>query len=845
MADAASVLKDPNFQGLPIEERRKVLSAVDPNFGGLQSSEQDKVLGISAASADPNKQTFAQRAGKGIKGEAKTDVSAAGNFMAGAGSGLINTLTLGGKLAPEGAPEALAPNTTAGKLGYGAEQAAEYMSPVGGAKAGMSVAKRVGTEALKGGVVAALQSGFNPLAIGGGAAGGAAGAGLEAAAGKALPFVKNRLNPQQQAAADWAESRGVPLSTGQKTGNRATVKLERGLENIPGGSDRATQFFQNQEDKLTQTGKDLVNRTQPGRQMSPYEAGHSLAQANRNVIDEAKQQADELYNQIRQEYAKHNKSVTTGSKPSNILDAQGNPVQIPIQEDFQLPVNVAHAKAQLAPILDELNKTMPEAKRQMSPGYQALRQLIEGPDVMDAVTADRNLSALKSVVRGGNNPFLNSRSQGLAKVAVGSLSGDVETALNAADPSILPMLQRAREAVTKHHVVADMLNSLPDEPAQLYQRMVTAGDRTFDDLAFLNQVAPQQMRQVGRTFLDGLFTKATQEGGFQRAEGVMRDWQALGPATKRLLFGSPEAIHELDNFFLAAKMLTKDPNPSGTAKLVSALGILGAAVDAASSPGTMQDKMARFGVDAGAMAAGSNLLARLLLTPGGTRLLTSTIQSSPISPLFRQSVNGIYKLLQPMVSGDTPQEVQINPDNLPKFAHGGVFGNTPTLGIIGEAGPELRAPLTAAHPTVPEKGETIGEQVSQLTEGKRRLVMLPKGTPALAVHKDHLGNHYLYNPASVSRSQIHAAIVTNKLPKLLGAAHGGMGVPDKSKLKGPVKAVVGKTPKGVTTQATATDSKHLKSALRQTKRVVPHGGSLSLKPAEYEIADRLATPGPV
>ncbi len=50
MPTAAEVLQDPKFQGLPIDERRKVLTTVDSNFGSLPSSEQDRVLGYTSPS---------------------------------------------------------------------------------------------------------------------------------------------------------------------------------------------------------------------------------------------------------------------------------------------------------------------------------------------------------------------------------------------------------------------------------------------------------------------------------------------------------------------------------------------------------------------------------------------------------------------------------------------------------------------------------------------------------------------------------------------------------------------------------------------------------------------------
>lgn len=62
--DVQQVWGDPDFQGLPMEEKRKVLTSIDPDFKGLPSDQQDQVLGVhtlqSAASQNPDilKSTF-------------------------------------------------------------------------------------------------------------------------------------------------------------------------------------------------------------------------------------------------------------------------------------------------------------------------------------------------------------------------------------------------------------------------------------------------------------------------------------------------------------------------------------------------------------------------------------------------------------------------------------------------------------------------------------------------------------------------------------------------------------------------------------------------------------------
>ena len=52
--DLQTVLEDPDFHGLPVNERRKVLLTVDPDFAQLPAPEQDKaILGLEQRFAKP------------------------------------------------------------------------------------------------------------------------------------------------------------------------------------------------------------------------------------------------------------------------------------------------------------------------------------------------------------------------------------------------------------------------------------------------------------------------------------------------------------------------------------------------------------------------------------------------------------------------------------------------------------------------------------------------------------------------------------------------------------------------------------------------------------------------
>jgi hypothetical protein len=239
---------------------------------------------------------------------------------------------------------------------------------------------------------------------------------------------------------------------------------------------------------------------------------------------------------------------------------------------------------------------------------------------MNAMDFDKSLSAIKSLARDGQSPYLTSKSQAIAKQVVGAGERQLNQALATAGPDTLSKLQSARRMVAAYHNSADLLEDLNTEPAALYGNLTTGGDRVVNTLQQLQKVAPAESKIVGRTFLEGMIDKATKEGGFARAPGLMADWNRLGPETKTLMFG--KQAPEIDNFMLAAKRLTANMNPSGTAKMAAAFGSYGAAGTALFSL-LMGQPLAAGAVGAG--MAWSRLAAEMLLAPGGPARLIGSL----------------------------------------------------------------------------------------------------------------------------------------------------------------------------------------------------------------------------
>ncbi len=361
-------------------------------------------------------------------------------------------------------------------------------------------------------------------------------------------------------------------------------------------------------------------------------------------IQDLKDYADKRYDQVKSILTspRNEQTMKVGEALSPIVDEFGGPITTDVKKTFQSPVDVSTVKDSLASIVRDLDAAMPEAQRQASPGYAAVKQILSGPDTIDALTADKNLGALKSLLRqeGSGGKYLSTKSQGLARTAISSLTEAVEDTLKDAGGSVAPKLFQARKAVQSYYDTAELLNSLPKnavgdyEPAAVFQRLTGGtGDRNGELLKNLQQYAPKEMKEIGRTWLQGLLDQITTEGGFQRAQGAFGKFQKMGPETRKVLLGSQ--ADDVEKFLLGAKRLTTDINPSGTAKTgLATLGPLAVVYDMATGSGDTMDRLKKLPRDLAMLAAAgytSNTLARLLFEPNAAKILTQGLRINATS----------------------------------------------------------------------------------------------------------------------------------------------------------------------------------------------------------------------
>ena len=466
------------------------------------------------------------------------------------------------------------------------------------------------------------------------------------------PVIKNVLNPTEQAAIAAAKARGIPVTPGQATGQMGLQRLEQSLTNLPGSATRAGKFYADQQAALATEGERLAQL--PSRVgTDPYGAGSLVAKRGESTVLGLKGQADVLYDKVRAALAQATEDKIVGYEDSKLLDLRGNPVPgPPIIHTFQAPIDIANLQAPLGQVYQDLKRSMPVARREASPAFAALDDIMKrrtGPPgvgaiserYMNAADFDKALGAIKHLTRGGDSPYLSTVSQGIAKRIIQAGEAELKQAMSKAGPDAITDLQAGRAKVKRYHEIDDLFADLPKEPEQLYQRMTRGKDAIYDTLTEVSKIAPAETKVVARTFLEELASKATSEGGFSRAAGVMADWNRLGDRTKDLLFGARQT-QDLDNFMLAAKRLTSVRNPSESAGMAIAFGSAGAATAAlwAALTGHIWGAGGAAGI-AGGLVVAPNIVSRVLFTSGGARLLTAAI-TLPVNSLgFKASVHAL------------------------------------------------------------------------------------------------------------------------------------------------------------------------------------------------------------
>jgi hypothetical protein len=202
-----------------------------------------------------------------------------------------------------------------------------------------------------------------------------------------------------------------------------------------------------------------------------------------------------------------------------------------------------------------------------------------------------------------------------------AMGPETKRRLFGSDPQVAKLddfMQRA--TVNEAGAVADRLRA---EPVGSFEQLTAPQDAGIKFLREVQQHAPDTLPEIGRAKLEQWLAKATEMGKFQHGDKIYAEWQALGPETKRLLFGGPRQVQRLDNFFTLVKRIAANPNPSGTAHTLS-LGAQAAALGAAV---VGIHPLAAIGTQIGGYG-----LAKLLYSPQGVTLINRALGLAAQAP---------------------------------------------------------------------------------------------------------------------------------------------------------------------------------------------------------------------
>jgi hypothetical protein len=292
-------------------------------------------------------------------------------------------------------------------------------------------------------------------------------------------------------------------------------------------------------------------------------------------------------------------------------------------ETVPLGVDLRGGKQGLQPIYAQL-KREGELAPLMGAKADALRvldRLMTAPDVAPLSVVDGALGELKGALRKGRRAgeFL-SDGQGATAQIVRELDDAVQAAAKEAGPEVHEALMSGRASTIAKYDALDVLDLLNAEPVKTVNALTAPKGGGIAKLREVARIAPKEMAKVGRSWLDEQLGTATEAGGFAHADKLYANWQKLDAPTKRILFGDAGYVKDLDNFFLLAKKLSDNPNPSGSARVGATVGHL-ATGGAAAASGNVPMLAAQLGYELTGAA-----VAKLVHSRRGVQLLTQGLR---------------------------------------------------------------------------------------------------------------------------------------------------------------------------------------------------------------------------
>ena len=483
-----------------------------------------------------------------------------------------------------------------------------------------------------------------------------------------VPRFGRNLNAQESAAVNFGLREGIPVDAATATGNKAIAGIQQTVEYSPLGAGVAQRARLQQTEALRATSERLANRAY-AQPIVKEQAGAAVQKNLNRQIEGLKAIEDAAYSRFRQLEGQHLQTVQVGIQlPGDAMATLDNLSQSlagrpfkklttaeqngvidtarrlgldiepkPVMQEMAMPVDMRPIKDALRPEFERQTMWIEPAKTYASPGYKAMKSIIEGPDYLPASIAEEGLSGLKRMAREAKSGALRNVNQGVAAHAVKMLQDAIDTTVGAASQEALKALRMGRAKHAAKMSIDEVLSELRTEPVQLVQQLSYAKDAGIELLRRVQKIAPGEMAKVGRAILEDLFGKSAAEGGWNRAASVWSEWERIGPETKKILYPDPKLRQDLDNFFLLAKRMAERPNPSGSAVVGSLNFGLG--------------YMLRNPVAGTAYMISGPALAKALYSPRTIRLLTEGLQM----PLGNRAAAGMLAAQIERAIGDELQ----------------------------------------------------------------------------------------------------------------------------------------------------------------------------------------------
>lgn len=451
-----------------------------------------------------------------------------------------------------------------------------------------------------------------------------------------LTTVPSSLNPVEQAAVDYALSKGAPVDVANASGNGFMGAAKTILQKQPLSAGIAGQFGRSQIDWMRNKASSLAASVSPAGPKTRLTAGLNIEQEVAAKLNSYRAAATAAYDNLFQTAEANPQNVQVGWKP-DLSAGPLAPQMIPDMQDVAGPTNTGAVKAAAQPILDELEKTIPMAQQQMSPSISLLRQIISRPDYVDLRTAVTDNSAIQNVARNETIPQIRTQAQRIASTLVGPYRDAIDDAAQTLGAPAMQSLQDGRAAtIAKYDLGKVIPRGMRGKQVQIVQLMTAGDDSSVPILRKLQAHVPGSVPGIARATIESIFDHATEEGGFSKVDGALNKWNKLGDETKQILFG-PNVTDEVTNLLMFAKNAAKDANPSGSAG-VALVALL------------MHDPMAAIGA-----MVGSRAMARGLFN---TNVARSVRQTGRIpTPTLPRALNAVA----PVTNAATRVNPYVNP----------------------------------------------------------------------------------------------------------------------------------------------------------------------------------------